>query len=134
MYQIAPIFAEETETSKKANVSRGSSGVLDQCRRRHRKTTNSFGISRVSVSAIIKRVLYAITTFSGPEPIKLRTTENKVKELKNKLGPHEFPQCIKIIDDTHVELNITRIISKERIIFPSTFKLCATKNTALKTQ
>ena len=54
---------------------------------------NVFGISRVSVSAIIKRVSYAITTFSGPEPIKLPTTENKVKELTNKLlGAHEFPQ------------------------------------------
>ena len=82
---------------------------------------------------IIKRVLYAITTFSGPKPIKLRTTENKVKELTNKLlVTHEFPQCIGIIDDTHVPLNITRIISTERIIFPETFKLCATKNIALK--
>ena len=54
---------------------------------------NVFGISRVSVSTIIKRVSYAITTFSGPEPIKLPTTENKVKELTNKLlGAHEFPQ------------------------------------------
>ena len=44
-----------------------------------RKTTNSFGISRASVSAIIKRVLYAITTFSEPKPMDFRTTENKVK-------------------------------------------------------
>ena len=28
MYQIAPIFAEEKESSKKANVSRGSIDVL----------------------------------------------------------------------------------------------------------
>ena len=49
----------------------------------------------------------------------LRTTKNKVKKLTNKLlGTHEFPQCIGIIDDTHVQLNITGIISTERIIFP----------------
>ena len=56
-----------------------------QWRRRRRKTVNVFGISRASVSAIIKRVSYAITTFLGPEPIKLPTTENKLKELTNKL-------------------------------------------------
>ena len=55
--------------------------------------------------AIIKRVSYAITTFSGPEPIKLPTTENKMKELTNKLlGTHEFPQCIGTLDDTDVEI------------------------------
>ena len=70
---------------------------------------NAFGISRTSVWAIIKRVSDAITTFSGREPIKLPTTENKIKELTNKLlGTHEFPQCIGTIDDTDlgiVELN-----------------------------
>ena len=46
---------------------------------------NAFGISRASVLAVIKGVSYAITTFSGLEPIKLPTTENKMKELTNKL-------------------------------------------------
>ena len=56
-----------------------------------------------------------------------------MKELTSKLlGIHEFPQCIGIIDDTHLQLSITRIISTERIIFPWTFKLCAIKNIALK--
>ena len=73
-------------------------------RRCHRKTANAFGISRASVSAIIKRVSYAITTFSGREPIKLPMTVNKVKELTNKfLGTHEFPHCIGTKDDTHIE-------------------------------
>ena len=59
----------------------------------------------MSVSAIIKRVSYAITTFLGPKLIKLPTTENKVKKLTNKLlGTHEFPQCTGTIDDTHVEI------------------------------
>ena len=53
--------------------------------------------------AIIKRVSYAITTFSRPEPIKLSTTEKKVKKLTNKLlGTHEYPQCTGTIDDTYV--------------------------------
>ena len=69
-------------------------------RRCHRKTTNAVGISRASVSAIIKRV----STFSGPEPIKLPTIVNKVKELTNKfLETHEFPHCIGTKDDTHIE-------------------------------
>ena len=94
MYQVAPVFTEETESSKKPNVSRDSSGVLYYCRRPHRKTTNAFSISRASVSPIIKKVSYAITTFSGPKLIKVPTTKNKVKELTNKLlGTHELPQC-----------------------------------------
>ena len=56
-----------------------------------------------------------------------------MKELTSKLlGKNEFPQFIGIVDDTHVQLNITRIISTETIIFPWMFKLCATKNIALK--
>ena len=79
-----PIFAEETESFKKPNVNGRSSGALYLCRRCHRKTTNVFVISRASVSAIIKKISYVITTFSGPEPIKLPTTGNKVTELANK--------------------------------------------------
>ena len=55
--------------------------------------------------AIIKRVSYASTNFSGLEPIQLPTTESKVKDFTNKLlGIHEFPQCIRTIDDTRVEI------------------------------
>ena len=57
--------------------------------------------------AVIKRVSHTSTTFSGPEPIKLSSTENKVKELTNKLlGTHEFPQCIGTIDDAHIEIAV----------------------------
>ena len=49
--------------------------------------------------------LAIITTFLGPEPIKLPTNENKVQELTNKLlGTHRFPQCIETIDNTHIEI------------------------------
>ena len=94
MYQVAPVFAEETESSKKPNINRGLSGALYYFRRLLRKTTNDFSISRASVLPIIKNVSYAITTFLGPKPIKFPTTKNKAKELTNKLlGKHEFPQC-----------------------------------------
>ena len=94
MYQVAPVFAEETESSKKPNINRGLSGALYYFRRPYRKTTNDFSISRASVSPIIKNVSYAITTFLGPKPIKFPTTKNKAKELTNKLlEKHEFPQC-----------------------------------------
>ena len=72
---------------------------------RHRKTTNAFGISGASVSAIIKRVSDVITTFLGPKLIKLPTTENSGEKLTNELlGTHEFPQCIVTIDATHIEI------------------------------
>ena len=110
MYKIAPIFAEETESFEKPNISQGSSdqGTIRQL--------NVFSISRASVSVIIKKVSYGITTFSGAQPIKLPTTENKVKELTNKLmGTHELPRCVGTIRDTHIEIvelkmNITWII------------------------
>ena len=86
-------------------VSEAQCYSMFQWRRCHRKTVNVFGISRASISAIIENVSYAITTFSGAEPIKLPTTENKVKELTNKLlGTREFLQCIGAIHDTHIEI------------------------------
>ena len=70
---------------------------------RHRKTTNTFGISRGSVLVVIKRVSFAITTFSGPEPIKFPSTK-KQKELTDELlETHKFPQCIWTRDDTHID-------------------------------
>ena len=65
---------------------------------------NAFGISTTSVLAIIKSVSYAITTFLGPKPIELPTTENKRKEITINYCEHtNFP-----IDNTDVgivELN-----------------------------
>ena len=47
---------------------------------RLRKTANSFGISRASCSITICNVSYAITTYLGPDFIKLPLTEESVKE------------------------------------------------------
>ena len=39
---------------------------------RYSKTANAFGISRGSISWMIRRVSYAVTTFVGPKLIRLR--------------------------------------------------------------
>ena len=97
-YKIATILAEERENRLRSPMS-------VELPVAYSKTVNAFGISRASASAIIKRAFNAITTLSGPEPIKLPTTENKVKELTNKLlQTHEFPQCVGTIHDTHIEI------------------------------
>ena len=66
---------------------------------RYRKTSNAFGIFRTSISRIIRRLSYAVTTFMGPKLIRLPTTEGQVQELA-----HGFPQCIGVIDGTLVEI------------------------------
>ena len=72
---------------------------------RHRKTANPFGISRASISGIIRRVFYAVTTFVRPKPVRLPTTEVEAQELTDGyLEAHGFPQCIGAIDGTHTEI------------------------------
>ena len=88
-----------------------------QWQRRYQKTVSVFGIFRASVSAIIKSVSYAITTFSGAAPIKLPAAENKVKELTDKLlETQEFPQCIKILFS-----KVSDKMARKRAWFPHFF-------------
>ena len=88
-----------------------------QWQRRYQKTVSVFGIFRASVSAIIKSVSYAITTFLGAAPIKLPATENKVKELTDKLlETQEFPQCIKILFS-----KVSDKMARKRAWFPHFF-------------
>ena len=48
---------------------------------------------------------YAVTTFLGPELIRLPTNEGEVQESTNRyLETHVFPQCIGAIDGTHKEI------------------------------
>ena len=69
------------------------------------KTANAFGVSRPSVSSIIRRVLQVVTTFIGPQLIKLPKSEMEVNELYKKFSEsHGFPQCIRVINDTHIEI------------------------------
>ena len=53
----------------------------------------------------IGRASYAVTTFLGPELIRLPTNEGGVQESTNRyLETHVFPQCIGAIDGTHKEI------------------------------
>lgn len=47
---------------------------------RLRKTANAFGVSRSSVSIIIRRLTQVIAMFLGPKYIKLPVTEEDVEE------------------------------------------------------
>ena len=51
---------------------------------RYRKTANAFGMSRASISGIIRRVIYNVTRFLGPKLIKLLTTEGEIQELTDR--------------------------------------------------
>ena len=70
---------------------------------RYRETANAFGISRASISEIIRRVSFAVMTFVDPKLIRLPTTE--VQELNDGyLEACSFPQCIGAIDGIHIEI------------------------------
>ena len=72
---------------------------------RYRKTANAFGISRASISEIIRRASYTVTTFVGAKLIRLPTTEGEVQELTDGyLEARSFPQCICAIDEVHIEM------------------------------
>ena len=47
---------------------------------RLRKTANAFGVSRSSVSIIVRRVTHIISVYLGPKDIKLPVTEEHVQE------------------------------------------------------
>ena len=72
---------------------------------RIRKTANAFGVSRSSVSVIIRRVARAISQHLGPVYIRLPSNEVDVKEkTSNFMSIHHFPQCLGAVDGTHIEI------------------------------
>ncbi len=72
---------------------------------RLRKTANAFGISRQVVSKIVRKVCRAITLHLGPKYIKLPATEEEVQILvKGFYQAHGFPQCLRAIDGTHIDI------------------------------
>lgn len=69
---------------------------------RHRKTSQSF--TRISFTNNWK-ISHVLTTFLGSQLVKLLKTEIEVKGLVNTfLEKHNFPQCIRAIDGTHIEI------------------------------
>ncbi len=83
---------------------------------RIRKTANSFGISRQSVSKIVRTVCKAITVYLGPKYVKLPFTEGEVNDLvKNFHRTHGFPQCLGAIDGTHILIKQPRVNSTDYI-------------------
>ena len=72
---------------------------------RLRKTANSFGLARSTVSIAIRRVCNAISNHLGPQYIKLLKTVSEVEEkTKNFLKQFNFPQCLGAVDGTHINI------------------------------
>ncbi|XP_060759475.1 putative nuclease HARBI1 [Neoarius graeffei] len=69
------------------------------------KTANAFGLSRSTVSVIIRQVCKAICTTLGHEYIATPKTEPEVQWLvDNFYNSHGMPQCLGAIDCTHIEV------------------------------
>lgn len=72
---------------------------------RMRKTANTFGLSRASMSVVVRKVCKAISEQLGPQLIKLPKTEAEVMEKVNLFSTrYDFPQCLGAVDGTHVEI------------------------------
>ena len=91
---------------------------------RLRKTASVFGVSRSSLSIIIRRVTQFIAMFLGPKYIKLPVTEEDVEEkVKGFYNAFGFPQCIGPIDGEHIEIKQPKLNSTGYINRKSQFSL-----------
>ena len=91
---------------------------------RMRKTANAFGVSRSTVSVIVRRVTSVITEYLGPKYISLPVTEDDVKEkLVGFYNTFGFPQCIGAVDGTHIEIKAPRINPTDYINRKSRYSL-----------
>lgn len=71
---------------------------------RLRKTGNAFGISKSTVSVILRRVCNAINDI-GDRYIRTPTTVEEVKEkVANFERQHGMPQCLGAVDGTHIDI------------------------------
>ena len=69
---------------------------------KNRKVANTFGISRSSVSIIVRRVCAAISEYLGPIYVRLSASEREVQELVSQFHVyHGFPYCMGAVDGTH---------------------------------
>ena len=89
-----------------------------------RKTGNAFGISRQTVSKIVRKVCKAITVYLGPNYVKLPFTEREVNDLVKKFHrAHGFPQCLQAIDGTHILIKQPRVNPTDYINRKSSYTL-----------
>ena len=109
------LFKETRETSYylEKQVTRMRKPISTECQiasflyyisdeARYRKAANAFGISRSSVSLMIRKVSKTIVEFMGKDYMKLPETVAEVENLTQKfLEHHGFPQCVGAIDGTH---------------------------------
>ena len=73
---------------------------------RLRKTANAFGLSRPTVSVIVRQTCKAITVHLGPKYIQLPFTVPETEELVSGfLRDHGMPQCLGAVDGTHIDIN-----------------------------
>ena len=69
---------------------------------RYGKTGNSFGISRASVSLIIRRISYSIVKYHSSDYMKVSKSPQEVEHFTSLfMETHGFPQCLGAIDGTH---------------------------------
>ena len=72
---------------------------------RYRKTVNLFGMSRASVSLIIRRVSYSIVKYLSSDYMKVPKSPEEVEHSTSLfLETHGFPQCLSAIGGTHIEV------------------------------
>ena len=91
---------------------------------RMRKTTNAFGVSRQTVSKIVRKVCNAITVHLGPKYIILPFTEEAVQEkVESFYSAYGFPQCLGAIDGTHIPIKQPRENPTDYINRKSTYSL-----------
>ena len=91
---------------------------------RLRKTANTFGLSRSTISVIIRRVSKAVSVVMGPHYIRLPCTKEEVTEKVNNFNRvFSFPQCLGAIDCTHIDIKAPSVNSTDYINRKSRYSL-----------